>query len=106
MADSDTHNPEAEALGIIRTLPVKLLHDDSITLLLHAYAALLAENRIFTGLGGSDSRTVAEAIAAALCHDNPQSELLNMARDATAVGMWRNPEGAARAFSVAAAALR
>jgi hypothetical protein len=102
-----TDEIEAAVLEIIRTLPINRLHNDNITALLHAYATLLADNNIFAGLDGSDSLTVAEAIAEALCHPDPVASMLNMARDSAAgIGVWMNPAAVARAFSVAAAALR
>jgi hypothetical protein len=98
-------DPENAALQLIIRLPAKILHTDRRALVWHAYAAVLAEEHAFQGLGWPDAKLCASMIAAAITRPGAGDVLCNHARDALAGTdgiAWRNRERVARAFVIAA----
>jgi hypothetical protein len=98
-------DPENAALQLIIRLPAKILHTDRRALVWHAYAAVLAEEHAFQGLGWPDAKLCASMIAAAITRPGAADVLLNHARDALAGTdgiAWRNRDLVARAFVIAA----
>jgi hypothetical protein len=77
-------DPENAALQLIIRLPAKILHTDRRALVWHAYAAVLAEEHAFQGLGWPDAKLCASMIAAAITRPDAPGVLLNHARDALA----------------------
>jgi hypothetical protein len=98
-------DPENAALQLIIRLPAKILHSESLSHVWHAYAAVLAEEHAFTGLGWPDAKLCASMIAAAITRPDAPDVLRNHARDALAGTdriAWRNRDLVARAFVIAA----
>lgn len=99
-------DPEAAALELIVRMPSDVLHTNALMEVLQDYCGVLHAERVFTGLVWDDAKAIAAAVSFDLCTCEDAADFTRKRARNVLAGTdtmpWRNREGAARAFNIAA----